>query len=182
MNRKPERALAVLARTRQAVLPEDVRVQRTILEARALSDTGRAELAVELLATLEGDDVARLKADALWQAEQWQSAGEQIERLLGDAWSSGNALDDSQRYDVMRAAIAYSLAGDNLGLGRIRSKYAELMAGTADATSFEVVTGGLPEAAGSIRDVVASIAGTDTLDAFVRDYKKRFEVPPAPSS
>ncbi|MCB1472441.1 MAG: hypothetical protein H6878_11455 [Rhodobiaceae bacterium] len=185
MNRKPERALEVLARTRQAVLPEDVMNQRVILEARALSETGRADLAVDLLSTVDGHDTARLKADALWRAEKWQDAGDELERLLGDQWNGRNPLSEIARYDVMRAAIAYSLAGDNLGLGRIRSKFAAVMSGTPDGTAFEVVTGGLPEAAGNFRDVVRKIAGTDTLDAFLADYKARFEAKPtdpAPSS
>ena len=182
MNRKPEKALEVIARTRQAVLPADLQMQRIVLEARALSETGRADLAVELLSTVDGPDVARLKADALWRAENWEDAGDQLERLLGKSWSKDEPLSESVRYDVLRAAIAYSLAGDNLGLGRIRSKFASGMAGTPDGTSFEVVTGGLPEAAGEIRDVVSKIAGTDTLDAFLADYKERFDVKAVPSS
>ncbi|MFN0264126.1 tetratricopeptide repeat protein [Tepidamorphus sp. 3E244] len=182
MNRKPEKALAVLVRTRQAVLPQDVKNQRTVLEARALSETGRADLAVDLLSTVEGNDVARLKADALWQAEDWQSAGDELDRLLERRWADSRPLTESERYDVMRMAIAYSLAGDNLGLGRVRSKFAGLMAGTRDSTAFDVVTGGLPEAAGNIREVVASIASTDTLDAFIDEYKTRFEISPQPSS
>ncbi|MCB1481211.1 MAG: hypothetical protein KDJ55_04415 [Rhodobiaceae bacterium] len=182
MNRKPEKALEVIARTRQAVLPHDVQMQRTVLEARALSETGRADLAVELLSTMDGPDIARLKADALWRAEDWQEAGDELERLLGKVWSNDKPLSEPARYDVMRAAIAFSLAGDNLGLGRIRSKFAAMMSGTPDGTAFDVVTGGLPEAAGNIHDVIAKIAGTDTLDAFLSDYKERFEVQAAPSS
>src|SRR4029077_2553550 len=54
MNRKPDRALAALRMTRMANLPNDLRNQRLLLEARALSDLGRHDLALEVVADITG--------------------------------------------------------------------------------------------------------------------------------
>src|SRR6202162_4707650 len=47
MNRKPDRALAALRATRMAELSNELRSQRLLVNARALSDIGRHELALE---------------------------------------------------------------------------------------------------------------------------------------
>jgi hypothetical protein len=127
----------VLARSRQAMLPESLTKQRIILEARALAETGRSDLAVDLLSAVEGDDIARLAADALWRGEKWQGAAEALERLLSETWQPGQPLNETQSYDVMRAAIGYALAGDDLGSDRIRTKFGSVMANTEEALGLQ---------------------------------------------
>jgi tetratricopeptide (TPR) repeat protein len=69
MAHKPDRALQALRDTRSGDLPNQLRTQRLLLEARALSDTGQHDLALELVANLEGNDVERLRADVLWLSD-----------------------------------------------------------------------------------------------------------------
>ena len=54
MDRKPDRALATLHATRVADLNNDLRNQRLLLEARALSDLGRHDVAYEVIANISG--------------------------------------------------------------------------------------------------------------------------------
>ena len=54
LNRKPERALQVLKSTRLSDLSNDIRNQRLMLEARALSDVGRHGLAFDVAQNLTG--------------------------------------------------------------------------------------------------------------------------------
>ena len=49
LNRKADRALATLRATRTADLSDELRNQRLLLEARALSDMGRHDLAIEVI-------------------------------------------------------------------------------------------------------------------------------------
>lgn len=175
MNRKPERALSVIARTRQAVLPEDIMTQRVMLEARALSETGRSKLAIELLETIEGEDITRLKGDIYWVAEKWNEAGEVFERLAGNAWRQEDELDDDTRLAVLRSGIAYALAGDNLGLERLRSRFIDKMSASEDAQAFEIVTyEPMPEGR-EFRDVVSAIAGIESVEQFLESYRSRFD-------
>ena len=83
MNRKPERAIATLQKsTRTAELSTELRDQRLLLEARALSETGRHDLALELIANIDSHEAIRLRSDILWAARRWRAAAEQIESPL----------------------------------------------------------------------------------------------------
>jgi tetratricopeptide (TPR) repeat protein len=177
MNRKPAEALRVLARTRVANLPEDIRRQRTVVEARALADTGRTELALQLIDTLQGAEAERMKADTLWAARAWQQAAEQIERVLADSWQQQGPLDDQQRYNVMRAAIAYSLADDQLGLDRLSGKFVGKMVTSPDARAFEVVTRPVDAKGDEFLGLARRIASVDTLEAFLNEFRTNLERP-----
>ena len=54
----------VLRASRAADLPAELRTQRLMIEARAHSDTGRPELALEVTANLQGLEADRLRGPA----------------------------------------------------------------------------------------------------------------------
>ena len=127
MNRKPERAIATLQKTRTAELSNELRDQRLLLEARALSETGRHDLALELIANIDSHEAIRLRSDILWSAKRWRAAAEQIEMLYGERWKDFTPLTEPERFDILRAAIGYSLGDEPLGLARFRERYAPKM-------------------------------------------------------
>lgn len=172
MNAKPARALETLRKTRQADLPASLMRDRLTLEARALAETGRTDLALEIAAGLEAPASARLKADILWSARRWSEAGEALEAMLGSNWRGSEPLDAGRRADVMRAAIALSLAEDGLGVDRFRQKYASKMADGPDAASFEVVTAPLEARGDAFREIARSVAASASFHAFVAEYRR----------
>ncbi|GBD46876.1 hypothetical protein METY_0089 [Methylopila sp. Yamaguchi] len=174
MNDKPAEAARVLQKTRQADLPASLVRTRLMLDARALAQTGRTELALEMADGL-GPEAARLKADVLWAARRWSEAGDAFEAALGPAWRKPEPLDASERADVMRAAISLSLADDDLGLDRIRQKFASKMADSPDAHAFEVVTAPIEARGEAFREVARSIATTAAFEGFLKDYRKQTE-------
>jgi tetratricopeptide (TPR) repeat protein len=174
MNRKPDRALATLRATRTAELTNELRNLRLLLEARALSDTGRHDLALEVISNVEGREAIRLRSDIHWAARRWGLASEQIELLYGERWREWQPLSDAERADVLRAAIGYALGEDAIGLGRFREKYAAKMAEGPDRRAFEVVSTPLGSSGGEFREIAKMVAAVDTLDAFLRDMRARF--------
>ncbi len=174
MNRKPDHALATLQRTRSSELSNELRDQRLLLEARALSDVGRNDVALEVIANLKGREALRLRADVEWAAKHWRVAAEQIELMLGERWKDFRPLSDSERMDVLRAAIAYTLSDEGIGLSRLREKYAAKMAGTPDSRAFDVVGAPIGSDSAEFQSVARRIANTDTLDAFLRDLNERY--------
>ena len=90
MNRKADRALATLRATRTADLTNEVRNQRLLLEARALSDMGRHDLALEVIGNLDGREVIRLRSDIYWAGRHWREAAEQIELFMASAGRTGS--------------------------------------------------------------------------------------------
>ncbi len=176
LNHKPDRALGVLSRTRQARLPVELDRQRRLVEARALAGTNRIDRAMDLIHNLEGSDVDRLRADILWDAERWRAAGEQIEGMLGRRWSDEVPLGAEERLDVLRAAIAYSRADDQLSLDRLRSKYASKMADSDHARAFDVVTRPIVESGSAVEfaEVARQIASINTLESFLKEYRSQY--------
>jgi hypothetical protein len=174
MARKPDRAIQVLRASRSGDLPNELRSQRLLIEARAQSDVGRPELALEVIANLAGHEVERLRADVLWKARRWHDSAEQIERFLGERWSKFTPLTETERADVLRAAVGYALSEDAIGLDRLRTKYAPKMPEGPDRRAFAVVTAPLNTNAPEFGEVAKMVAGADTLDAFLRDIRARF--------
>ncbi len=170
---KPEKALKTIRRSRQAGLPKSLNRQRSLLEARALVELGRTGQAMELLGDMKGQDVERLKAEALWNGSNWQMAGEQYERILGDAWKRDGPLSDRERLDALRAAIAMTMADDRLGLERLREKYAAKMTRSPDGAAFTLITETENRHAADFREVASKVASMDTLEAFVKEMRAR---------
>ncbi|MEZ5839591.1 MAG: hypothetical protein R3D02_03900 [Hyphomicrobiales bacterium] len=145
-----------------------------MVEAVALGETGRADVALDLLRSYVGADVDRVRADVLWKNEEWQKAAEQIERMYGDTWSGSEPLPDSERFDLLRAAIGYALADDRLGLERLRTKFAAPMAGGAYSHAFDVVTGPVDGQGVEFQSIVAEAGAVDRLEAFLEEYRKLY--------
>jgi hypothetical protein len=174
MNRKADRALATLRATRAADLTNEVRNQRLLLEARALSDMGRHDVALEVIGNLDGREVIRLRSDIYWAGRHWREAAEQIELLYGERWKDWQPLNDIERSDILRAELGYALGEDTLGLGRFREKYAAKMSGTPDAHAFEVVSALLGTSGKEFAAIAHAAAAVDTLDGFLRDMQARY--------
>jgi hypothetical protein len=174
MNRKPERAIATLQKTRTAELSFELRDQRLLLEARALSETGRHNLALELIANIASREAIRLRSDILWSAKRWRAAAEQIEMLYGERWKDFTPLTEPERFDILRAAIGYSLGEEPLGLARFRERYAPIMMNTPDGRAFDVVSAPVGTANAEFQDVAKRVTGVDSLEAFLRDMRTRY--------
>ena len=74
----------------------------------------------------------------------------------------------------MRAAIAYDLAGEAIGLERLKAKFSEAMAASPDARTFALLTGTDPTRAPGFRAIAARASKAETLSAFLAEYRKRY--------
>jgi tetratricopeptide (TPR) repeat protein len=173
-SRKPDRAISALRSTRMMDLAGELRQQRLLLEARAQSDIGRHDLALDIIANISGREAIRLRGDIYWAARRWREASEQIELYFGDRWRDFKPLDAMEKGDVIRALIGYSLAEDSIGLARFREKYSPLMTGQADRAAFEAASRPAAATSAEFGDIAKMAASVDTLDGFLRDMKARF--------
>ncbi len=174
MEGEPLAAREVLAETRLPELPESVRQARILLEARALSDLSRTDLALEILADTEGPEVDRLRADILWTAQRWREAGEAHEALAGRRWQDGDELSRRERTDILRAAIAYTLADEAIALDRLRAKFLDQMMASEDAETFAVASAPDSLDTEAFRTLATRVTSSDTLFDFLEEYRKRF--------
>jgi hypothetical protein len=173
-NRKPDRAISALRSTRIADLNGELRQQRLLLEARAQSDVGRHDLALDIVSNIGGREAIRLRSDIYWAARRWREASEQIELYYGDRFRDFKPLDAAERSDILRAVIGYSLAEDAIGLARFREKYAPLMTNEADKIAFDVAAKPASGSSAEFAQIAKMAASVDTLDGFLREMKSRF--------
>ncbi len=173
-NRKPDRAIAALRTTRIADLSGELRTQRLLLEARAQSDVGRHDLALDIISNITGREAIRLRSDIYWASRRWREASEQIELYYGDRWRDFKPLSPVEKSDVIRAVVGYALAEDAIGLARFREKYAPLMSGDADRAAFETASKPTSTSSAEFATIAKMAASVDTLDGFLREMKTRF--------
>jgi hypothetical protein len=173
-NRKPDRAITALRSTRIADLSGELRQQRLLLEARAQSDVGRHDLALDIISNIGGREAIRLRSDIYWAARRWRESAEQLELYYGDRWRDFEPLNSLEKGDVIRAVVGYALAEDAIGLARFREKYAPLMSGDADRIAFETASKPAASSSAELGPIAKMAAGVDTLDGFLREMKARF--------
>lgn len=182
MDHRYEDALNTIRSSRVAGLPETLVDERYQLEARALSELGRHEQALELISDDRSPAAARLRADVAWAQRDWPNTGHRLEAILGNRYLDDAPLTPSEQSDLVRAAIAYSMAGDRAAAGRLGRRYGEAMATSERAAAFEVLTDDdMP--AGDVRfsDMATRIARIDTLEAFMEPFRARFNNGGGPS-
>jgi hypothetical protein len=169
-NRDPVGALRAINDTRVAELPPQLERQRRVLEARALIDSGRQDLAVDLIARLQGRDADLLRVDGYWKARNYSRAADLLEVIYSPDDSTPQ-MTQASRLNVIKAAVGYVLAGDKLGVARLRSKFSAQMANSAEWPLFDYVTQDVAPTSPEFKKVAQQVAGLDSLDAFLASYR-----------
>lgn len=173
-NRKPDRAISALRGTRIADLSGELRQQRLLLEARAQSDVGRHDLALDIISNISGREAIRLRSDIYWASRQWRESAEQIELYYGDRWKDFKPVNSAEKSDIIRAVVGYALAEDTIGLARFREKYAPLMSGDAERIAFDIASTPANGSNAEFAEIAKMAASVDTLEGFLREMKTRF--------
>jgi hypothetical protein len=173
MDRKAQDAINVLHGSQITGLPDDTLHERLILEARGFAALKQWDNALDLIAVDQADDTRRLRADIYWESGNWDVAGQKTEELLTTRYSDAAPLNDSERAQVLRMAVAYSLANDEVSLDRMRKNFSPKMMGTPDASAFAVLSQSISMHGLAFRDAAAQIASVDTLTSFMKDFSKK---------
>ena len=158
MNRQPEAALDALNASRTTLLPADLQSQRRVIQARALTALGRCDDALEVLEDDRSSDAGAARAEALWKKRDWPQVGKLMEIALGERFKSPAGLDDAEQGELLRAAVAYSLAGDQAGLARLRDRYGVQAEASSQANLLKVALAG--------SDTVAAVGGAGDAAGF----------------
>jgi hypothetical protein len=172
-DRNPEGALRVLNRTRLADLSPLLERQRRILEARALIDAGREDLAVDLLSRVKGRDADLLRVDGFWRSKNYGQAAELIEVVYSPG-EGASELDQNGRMNIIKAAVGFVLVHDSMGLSRLRSKFGDVMAQSAEWGMFDYVTSDIAPTSAEFKQVARQVADIDSLNAFLSSYRQLY--------
>ncbi|MBE7217522.1 MAG: endoglucanase, partial [Caulobacteraceae bacterium] len=140
---KPEDAVAAVEGSRTTLLPTALNAQRRLLEARAMVMLNRYDHALELVGADTSPDALEVRAEAAWKAKDWPAAGRWAEQRLGQRWTSAAPLTPAEAALLIRAGSAYTLAGDDGALSRLRTRYGALAAANPQHDALQLAVAGL---------------------------------------
>ena len=166
----------VLAGLRDSEVP--VGMERRILEARALVDADRQDLALDLLSHVDGRDADLIKVDGFWKSKNYAAASGLIENVYSA--DPAAVLSDEARMNIVKAAVGLVLAGDTLGLTRLRDKFSDRLAQSGEWPMFDYLTSPNVSPAGmEFKAAAKAVSGIDSITAFLSAYRQAYQVDPA---
>jgi hypothetical protein len=176
MDHKPAEAVKAIRDSQITGLPADEMHDRLIVEARAFAALKQWDNALDLIALDDSPEARRMRADIYWESGNWEVAGQKAEDLVNA--DTAAPLDSRDRAQILRAAVAYSLADDRDGLARLRDHFTDRMKKTPDASLFAVLAAPIEAHGLAFRNAAAKIASVDTLQSFMADFNKRHAAQP----
>lgn len=179
MNRKPEDALRTINESRTTVLPAALNADRRLITARAMVMLGRTDAGLEIIENDRSREASDIRAEAAWKQRDWPAAGQMLETSLGERWKTEAALAADDEGKLLRAAVAYSLAGDETALDRLRGRYSPLLEQARNPDALRVALAGPESDVASASDFSRIAADSDAFSGWVTKMKERFRAKPA---
>jgi len=173
MDRKPEQALQAIWGSRTTLLPNALNAERRVIEARALAGLGRYDNALEVVGTDASPDAQDVRAEIYWKQKNWTQAAALLEKRLGDRWKTAGPLTGEEETRLIRAGIAYSLAGDDASLARMGDHWNGFVDGARSPDALRVALARNVETITPAQFAEAS-AQADSFAGWVAAMKKRF--------
>jgi tetratricopeptide (TPR) repeat protein len=179
MDRNPEAALQAINSSRTTVLPTAMNGERRLIEARAWTALGRFDSALEIIEKDTSRDAAELRGEITWKQKNWAAAGPLFEKTLGDRWKTATQLTSEEEGRLLRAGVAYTLAGDDAALARLDQRYRGFYEKANNPEALRIAltgeTGNL-----SVADFGRVSADNEVFAGWVEKMKGRFKTRPPP--
>ena len=182
MNRKPEQAVQAINSSRTTVLPNALNAERRIVESRAWLGVGRYDTALEIIEKDTSKDATELRAEITWKQKDWARSGPQFEKALGDRWKTPTALSADDEGKLLRAGVAYSLAGDDAALARLSNQYKGFFEAAHNPEALRIALTGVSTNKLSVADFGRVSADNEAFTGWVDKMKVRFKSAPSPTS
>jgi tetratricopeptide (TPR) repeat protein len=180
MNRQPEQALAAINGSRTTLLPGALNAERRIITARALMGVGRLDAALEVIEGDNSPEGLEVRAEIAWKGKSWPLAGELYEKTLGDRWKGPLPLRADEEGRLLRAGVAYSLAGDEASLKRMREHFESRFSDGRNPEALKVAFASMDGGRLTTADFGRSVAETEAFNGWVARMKSKFRDAPAP--
>ena len=171
-DKQPDKCLEVLDTSRFKTIPEELKLERRYLRARAHLEKQEYEEVLNLLKDDERSEGRAIRAEVFWRNKNWVEAANSFDLALGSRWMSDEALSLNERNHVMQMTVSLALLDDWTGLNRARSRWVRLMSQSVDAEPFDILTSNPDVTSIDFRKVASRIAQINTLDAFIDRYRK----------
>lgn len=180
MDRRPEQALEAINSSRTTVLPTALNTERRIIEARAWAGVGRFENALEIIEKDPSREATDLRGEITWKQKNWAVAGPLFEKSLGERWKTATPLTSEEEGRLLRAGVAYSLAGDDAALARLQQRYEGFYEKANNPEALRIALSGVPSGRLSVADFGRVTADNEAFAGWVDKMKGRFKTRAAP--
>jgi tetratricopeptide (TPR) repeat protein len=170
MDHRAEPALKAIWNSRITMLPEALNAQRRLIEAAALAELGRTEHALEIIEFDTGPDASRLRAELHMRGGDWPKASANARATLPSVKAS---FEPEEAGEVLRAAIAASMAGEQDNVRALVANHGAAMGKSAYAEAFKVVTDpAIPDPA-ALQAAMASVTGGSPYHGLMKRLRNR---------
>jgi len=171
MDRQPEPALQAIWSSRTTLLPNALNAERRALEARALTQLGRFDHALEVLDTDASAEARDVRAEVFWKQEKWGEAAAIYDARLGERHKDSAPLTADEEARLIRAGIGYSLGGNGAALTRLSRDYRPFVAGARAKSALSVA---LDDGGVETGDFAGLASSADTFAGWISSMKAEF--------
>ena len=182
MDRKPEQAIEAINGSRTTILPAALNAQRRLIEARAWAGVGKFDAAIEILEKDNSPDARDLRAEITWKEKNWAQAGPLYEKSLGNRYKTATPLTAEEEGRLLRAGVAFSLAGDDAALARLRGEYQGFVDGAHNPEALKIALAGIAAGRVNVADFSRVTADDVVFEGWVEKMKVRFREPAPPAT
>jgi len=178
---KPKKALETMRATRNKSMPADVLRKRNLIEARALAELERYEEALVLLEDDRSRAAQLLRADIHWQNRDWPALARVSAEIMGGRHQSDEPLNERERAQLIRRALALSFMNRDTALATLRERYQPLIEDGAFEGIFNLVTDDEPLPEGELDRIAGRLAEAERYRSFLSAYRNEFALSDSPA-
>lgn len=155
--RQPEKSLETLAELQMKGIPKYIQWQRKALSVRVLSERGEYDAALSSLTRIPAQKASELRAEIYWLKSDWKNFVDNY-----------NSIQAPSPVNTMKAAVAYSMLGDDVSQRAFKAENAQKMSMTKYASAFNFIT---QSADIDYKNLTESV-NLDFAKEVVKDYKE----------
>tara|TARA_Y100000591_G_scaffold314061_1_gene320216 strand:- start:28272 stop:31604 length:3333 start_codon:yes stop_codon:yes gene_type:complete len=171
-DRETKKCIEVLDNSEFELLPQELKLERLFLRARAYLLDENYDKVLDLLKNNSSRESNIIRAEVFWKSKDWVNTVSELEKALDLRWQSNEPLNFEERNQVMQMTVSLALLDDWENLNLVRDKWLNLMTNSQDAEPFDILTLSPDTDSVDFRKVAGRIAQIDTLDAFMKRYKR----------
>ncbi len=168
LDHQPEDALKILKDSDDAGIPEELAVERSLLKAKALAVSGKADEAKAMLKNINSEYATRLLVDIAWRAHDWAGAATILDELIG---APAESMKAETAQLVISRAIALAMINDSASLDKLHSDFSSTMKGLPQEELFKMLTEaetGLPRDPSAMKSLMADV---DLFQGYLENYR-----------
>lgn len=171
---KNQEALGILESTEMKNAPESISHHRRIIKAKALSNIGDKEQALDLLKDDQSKNAVLLRSEIYWDAGMWNEASDSIKYLI-EKPQPGKPLNDEQTALVLDWATALKKSGKETVIVRLRNRFLPYFENTPYYSTFNILTNNLEKDTIDINDINSIVNDVAAFRNFAKIYNQNLK-------